>query len=784
MVFTATNNAKGEVLGWLSISATTLTLKSGQWALFPATWPFRLTLEKIVNDVVTQREIVEASARSWDVLTITRWVEACPASDIATTQTTTSFSFDDWDVVSLYVTANLYDHVDTLDAQNVKLTGNQTIGWVKTFTSSPVIPDGTSATDPITKSQLDSAVFGAWNTNSLTDKDGIAWENIAFWDLLYDEYYPTFAEATSVQAIGNTASNTRTSVTIYWSGVAWNRLKFAVREYWTTTVDLWVRLETDNSWVPSWTLVDANASIVLDRSKLDTTLRESYIPVVDAYGSPLTSLFNATWTRGVKIQAKITGKITGITKQSSSSADTVFIYNSLWTLVYTAPIGSTLNFPIIANEFYYVETGLANLASAQRWWSTSNVTYPLVRTNIDMVAWSVNWVALTGTLNISYFDVVNITTTADFPAFASNITINRWTKCHMVLFQWTYWSETIDGTNYYWVWFNAVETTTRRIQPYSWSAYSLLYDATVTDTDDITFTSTEATTQQRWYVIRSKFNQIITVVTKSATSTATRAIIKDFAWNTLATQAFSWNDATLATPLLLGKGVLYRVELDNSWSSYTSHRLLSPSTTAKIRTNIDYLRGSAWWVNSDVFYNIDSINTRKVTDAFVYVNSVIVADPVLSKTDATLLYKTPKTLPKISFENKNSWQICKSTYYGVSNALSGLSLAPYYVWNLVGQVSLTPWTNRYIVGIWLATGELFVDWKAQNRSIAVWSSPTSFTNNTGKTIQVKITWWTVSSVTINAVTVASATNSFVILLPWEVMIITYTWAPTVSYSDL
>lgn len=44
------------------------------------------------------------------------------------------------------------------DADVVKTTGDQTIADIKTFSSSPVIPDGAAAQNPISKAQLDAAV--------------------------------------------------------------------------------------------------------------------------------------------------------------------------------------------------------------------------------------------------------------------------------------------------------------------------------------------------------------------------------------------------------------------------------------------------------------------------------------------------------------------------------------------------------------------------------------------------------------------------------------------------
>lgn len=44
------------------------------------------------------------------------------------------------------------------DAEVVKLTGAQTVAGVKTFSSSPVIPDGAAAQNPVSKAQLDAVI--------------------------------------------------------------------------------------------------------------------------------------------------------------------------------------------------------------------------------------------------------------------------------------------------------------------------------------------------------------------------------------------------------------------------------------------------------------------------------------------------------------------------------------------------------------------------------------------------------------------------------------------------
>jgi hypothetical protein len=96
--------------------------------------------------------------------------------------------------------------------------------------------------------------------------------------------------------------------------------------------------------------------------------------------------------------------------------------------------------------------------------------------------------------------------------------------------------------------------------------------AAITDTDNITFTSTQASANARGYRIQAVSSTNLTGVTKSATSTATRAVLKTDAGATITTATFVSNDATFNTPLVAG--TFYRIELDDNGASYTSHRLL------------------------------------------------------------------------------------------------------------------------------------------------------------------------------------------------------------------
>lgn len=149
------NNAKWLILGDVLASAGFITIKDSKGWLFPSVYPYRCTITKVVNSVVTQREIVEVTNRVGDTFTITRGVEACPASDSATTQTTTAFAFSDNDSFQINRTNDKDVEVDAnLD---LKLDIQDYIEWKKVFNASAVWTDAYQ----ITVTDLTSYVNGA-----------------------------------------------------------------------------------------------------------------------------------------------------------------------------------------------------------------------------------------------------------------------------------------------------------------------------------------------------------------------------------------------------------------------------------------------------------------------------------------------------------------------------------------------------------------------------------------------------------------------------------------------
>jgi len=105
------NNVHWSLYAPISSLSTTIQLNDWQWARFST--DMLATLESVDTTwKVTKREIVLITGISWDTLTVTRKYEPCPASDDANSQSQTSFSFDVWDTINVYITA---EHLDIVN---------------------------------------------------------------------------------------------------------------------------------------------------------------------------------------------------------------------------------------------------------------------------------------------------------------------------------------------------------------------------------------------------------------------------------------------------------------------------------------------------------------------------------------------------------------------------------------------------------------------------------------------------------------------------------------------
>lgn len=94
----------------MALSADATVMQVNDWDIFPASWPFILTLEHYDDDWnCVKREIVKGTARDNNTITIVRAFEQCVADDTANPKTLQQapYNFVAWDSVSLTLTSEL-----------------------------------------------------------------------------------------------------------------------------------------------------------------------------------------------------------------------------------------------------------------------------------------------------------------------------------------------------------------------------------------------------------------------------------------------------------------------------------------------------------------------------------------------------------------------------------------------------------------------------------------------------------------------------------------------------
>jgi len=192
------NNAKWQLLAWISSIATTMLMKDWMEDRFPThngttDKDYYVTLKKYDTDWVswTKQEIVRVTARSWNSFTITRSAWSCPASSSATTQTNTAFSFDADDYIEMTdvaeITEEMRSAINDLDTDKaddsavVHKIWDETVAWIKTFPSSPIVPTPTTDYQVAPKKYVDDLLASV----SATVSSAIAWEALTAWNAIY-----------------------------------------------------------------------------------------------------------------------------------------------------------------------------------------------------------------------------------------------------------------------------------------------------------------------------------------------------------------------------------------------------------------------------------------------------------------------------------------------------------------------------------------------------------------------------------------------------------------------
>ena len=271
----------------------------------------------------------------------------------------------------------------------------------------------------------------------------------------------------------------------------------------------------------------------------------------------------------------------------------------------------------------------------------------------------------------------------------------RWTKIRYVFYAGTYGSETINATNYYGIGYVSKHTSTRKMWTYNWTNRVDVDTTTQNNTIGWTGASELSWTVPNWFRMTWLNYSKLLYVTKNASSTATRAIVKTW-WAVVATASFVWNVATFSTPIIINVWQIYIVEADASWASFTYTRKYRWGWNL---TDVVYNIWTTNWVDQwDTYYfNFDSIQTERIVynNNFIYLSSNLQEKILLSKACAELSYKLPD-IPRISTENYTTWQLVKYDFKWITKTLSWQTRGNIlYASNIPWKLSSIPWTNAF-----------------------------------------------------------------------------------------
>lgn len=393
---------------------------------------------------------------------------------------------------------------------------------------------------------------------SVTISSFIAWENLTENDAVFLESWTTLAAATSEWSIGYNASTTRFGLPIFGNWVWFDSLKLNLRRFSSPSVDLNLRIETDNTGSPSWTLFWTNAVASIPSSSLSTSLTNYLLSGTEVTDSTWLTLNSAMWSQTSTYWYRFLAKkriiIKSITKDANtSSAKWAKIKSDTWntTLATSADFSwntatFTTPYEIAAWTYFRIEVYAAwNFYPYQYSWASAHS-----KTNVDYVVGSVDWVDTS-----SNFVITDVVTE----------------EVKDIILAWT------PTNNDNLVTLNSTETNQTA---YKWVKVTLL-------------------------------NQVsILTVVKDSDCTATHCYLYDTTGNALTSWAFSSQTATLNYNALT-KWNSYYIMVGSWWSAYTSVKQTWASAYPYTKTDIDYiswidnkwttLAENSWITNSNIY---------------------------------------------------------------------------------------------------------------------------------------------------------------------------------------
>ena len=271
----------------------------------------------------------------------------------------------------------------------------------------------------------------------------------------------------------------------------------------------------------------------------------------------------------------------------------------------------------------------------------------------------------------------------------------KWTIMHLVMYVWTYGSETVNSSNYYCVSFSENNSTSRWINMWNWSNW-------ITATPQYIWTKFKQiayTTDSNSYGIRFSVsvNTPLIWVSRSSLNTQTTCVLKNTWWTILQT-GIVWTNSAFFNYML------------TAWTDYIIER----SWTNKISTRFNLT--TVWITYPFTIWNITfKYSTQNTSDYsatvfmnilwiwlwrwfFPYISSALFQNQVLSLANSDLIYKT--NVYWISSELKAVGTYPKVIMQWLSRTWSGLTIWRTYFLYWMWWISLSWWL--YMTPIWEA----------------------------------------------------------------------------------
>ena len=586
-----------------------------------------------------------------------------------------------------------YPEIDgkKIDSNVVKLTGDQTVKGVKTFTSNPIVPKATKSNEAPNLWQVETAIVEATGATDLTDSTFMLWEPCTKWDSLFKEVWPTFAEATTAQNIGDVAGNTRVSIPVIWSGVAGNSIKLALAKVGSPSSDLIVRIETDNAGSPSGELVDANATATITAESLTTSLANTTISMWlwkndNEHSVVLDNTeISQTIYKWIKIQLTSQTGIVSVEKDSQCTATKCYIYDDDMNLLTEEDFvwdEATFNYNKIEKDwecYLFIGSDWASYTNAKQ---TGSSSFPYNWVSLDFVwwfkfknwevylnefSWHEPWTSQTKTEQLWY------KIKANKHCYLRNVTKVAWSTATRCILKDSWWN-VISTVNFSWnvATFSAIPLFQKQeyfvVVDNNWDSYTskrtslLTYPMIKTN---ITYLS------DQWWRTWEHYNL-------TAIETASAIYEEE-------------NNINSITNITTNENILL-------WEWQKAHLVLA-------QTN-DTVNGSNYFrvgttTNHTTTRPMRLWNTTRWAEQntkFAYTSSDLFTDSLLSLTDATYPYKLLTDILRFA---KTDWVIgekVKCSFKGIADWFEGLDMfRPYFLQDTPWTIWLVKWTNEYMV---------------------------------------------------------------------------------------